>query len=70
MEGLTAAAFANANPSVDCPALAAGTAYCVGGPTSTLQFGSTDLTRGCRKFYKVSAGEVRSWPKSLDLARE
>lgn len=45
VEGLTAAAFANANPGVQCPALRAGTSYCVAGPTQGLQFGSTDLTR-------------------------
>ena len=41
--GLSEAALANANPTLDCStALAAGVGYCVSGPSTELQFGSTD----------------------------
>ena len=42
--GLSEAVLANANPTLDCSnALAAGVGYCVSGPSTELQFGSTDL---------------------------
>lgn len=49
--GLTDTILANANPSLDCStSLAAGVGYCVGGPTTALQFGSPNLVAVRRRF--------------------